>query len=82
MLESSVNYRGQTTVPDAVRDALGLQTGDKVRYVVIDEGFLMMYVRPTSRLSGSLKYDGPPVGVKDMDDAIAEGAIGDCPGKF
>ena len=36
MLESSVNNRGQTTLPNAVRDALGLQARDKVRYVILD----------------------------------------------
>ena len=74
MLESSVNYRGQTTLPDAVRDALGLKAGDRVRYVVLDEGVLMMPVRPTSRLFGSLKYDGPAVSMEDMERGIAEGA--------
>ena len=74
MLESSVNYRGQTTLPDAVRDALGLKAGDKVRYVVLDEGVLMMPVRPTSRLFGSLKYDGPAVSLEEMERGIAQGA--------
>ena len=66
-MESSVNYRGQTTLPEAVRDALGLKAGDKVRFVLVDEGILMMPVRPTSRLFGSLKYDGLPVGLEEMD---------------
>ena len=34
-----------------------------------------MPVRPTSRLFGSLKYDGPAVSLEDFDRAIAEGAI-------
>ena len=75
MLESSVNYRGQTTLPEAVRDALGLKAGDKLRYVLVDEGVLMMPVRPTNRLFGSLNYDGPPMGLEDMERAIAEGAV-------
>ena len=33
-----------------------------------------MPVRPTRRLFGSLKYDGPSVSMEDMDRAIAEGA--------
>ena len=33
-----------------------------------------MPVRPTSRLFGSLKYDGPAVSLEDMERAIAEGA--------
>ena len=75
-MESSVNYCGQTTLPKAVRDALGLKAGDKVGYVILDEGVLMMPVRPTKCLSGSLKYDGPPVSLEEMDSSIAEGAAG------
>ena len=75
MFESSITIKGQTTLPKAVRDSLAVKAGDKVRYVILDEGVLLMPVRPTSRLFGSLKYDGPPVNLKDMEDAIAEGAV-------
>ena len=53
-----------------------MKLGDRVRYVIVDEGVLIMPVRPTSRLFGSLKYAGPPVSLQDMEDAIAEGAAG------
>ena len=59
MIESSITVKGQTTLPKAVRDSLAVKAGDKVRYVILDEGVLIMPVRPTSRLFGSLKYDGP-----------------------
>ena len=75
MFESSITVKGQTTLPKAVRDALAVKAGDKVRYVILDEGVLMMPVRPTSRLFGSLKYDGPAVSLEDMDRGIAEGAV-------
>ena len=75
MIESSITVKGQTTLPKAVRDSLAVKAGDKVRYVILDEGVLIMPVRPTSRLFRSLKYDGPTVSLVDMDRAIAEGAI-------
>ena len=75
MFESSITVKGQTTLPKAVRDSLAVKAGDRVRYVILDEGVLIMPVRPTSRLFGTLKYDGPPVSLEDMDRAIAEGAI-------
>ena len=75
MIESSITVKGQTTLPKAVRDSLAVKAGDKVRYVILDEGVLLMPVRPTSRLFRSLKYDGPAVSLEDMDRAIAEGAI-------
>ncbi len=75
MLESSVTVKGQTTLPKAVRDSLAVKAGDKVRYVIVEEGALIMPVRPTGRLFRSLKYDGPPVSLEEMDNATAEGTV-------
>ena len=51
MFESRITTKGQTTLPKPVRDSLEVKPGDKVRYVIIDEGVLIMPVRPTSRLA-------------------------------
>ena len=75
MFESSITIKGQTTLPKAVRDSLAVKAGDKVRYVMLDEGVLILPVRSTSRLYRSLKYGGPAVSLEDMDRAIAEEAI-------
>ena len=74
MMESSITIKGQTTLPKAVRDSLAVKAGDKVRYVIVEGGVLIMPVRPTSRLFRSLKYDGPVVSLEEMDRAIAEEA--------
>ena len=60
MFESSITIKGRTTLPKAVRDALAVKAGDRVRYVIVDEGVLILPVRPTSRLFSSLKYERPP----------------------
>ena len=73
--EATISKNGQVTLPRAVMDALALKDGDKVRYVTLDEGVLMMPVRPTSCLFGSLKYDGPAFSLEDMERGIAEGAV-------
>ena len=73
--EATISKNGQVTLPRAVMDALALKDGDKVRYVTLDEGVLMMPVRPTSCLFGSLKYDGPALSLEDMERGIAEGAV-------
>ena len=75
MFESSVTVKGQTTLPKAVRESLAVKAGDKLRYVILDEGVLIMPVRPVSRLFGRLKYDGPAVSLEDMERAIADGAV-------
>ena len=54
---------------------MSVKAGDRVRYVILDEGVLIMPVRSTSRLYGSLRHEGPAVSLEDMDRAIAEGAI-------
>ena len=74
MFESRITTKGQTTLPKPIRDSLEVKPGDKVRYVILGEGVLIMPVRPTSRLFGSLKYDGPAVSLEDMERAIVEGA--------
>ena len=74
MLESSVTKKGQTTLPKPVRDTLGVQAGDRVRYVVLDGEVRILPVRPIRRLFGALKHDGPPVTVEEMERAVADAA--------
>ena len=74
MIESTITSKGQTTLPKAVREALGAEPGDRVRYIIQGDDVRIMVVRPLSRLYGVLRYDGPPVTLEDMDRAIAEGA--------
>ncbi len=74
MIESTITSRGQTTLPKAVRAALGVEPGDRVRYILQGDDVRILAVRPLSRLYGFLRYDGPPVTLEDMDRAIAEGA--------
>ena len=72
MAESTVTAKGQTTIPKTIRDRLGLEPGSKVRYFVAHNGSVMILpVRPVSALRGIVKYDGPPVSIEEMDDAIA-----------
>ena len=76
MLESAITSKGQTTLPKGVRDALAVESGDKVRYAIVDNGVLILPVRSIKRLYGALPYDGPPVTLEEMDEAIAAGAAG------
>ena len=77
MLESSITTKGQTTLPKAVRDALGVRPGDRVRYFVVDGEVCIRAVRPIRRLFGVLSHDGPPATLHDMQRAIVEGAATD-----
>lgn len=74
MHESTVTARGQTTLPRAVRDALGVASGDRVRYVVERGAVRLVKAQPVGRLAGRLRRVGPPVSLEAMDDAVAEEA--------
>ncbi len=77
MIESKLGADGRTTLPKAVREALEVQPGDRLRYVILDGEVRIRAVRPIQRLYGVLAYDGPPVSLNDMERAIGEAALGD-----
>jgi AbrB family looped-hinge helix DNA binding protein len=76
MVESGVTSKGQTTLPKAVRDALAVEAGDRIRYFIQGDQVRIAPVKSIKRLYGALPYDGPPVTLEEMDEAIAEGAAG------
>ena len=73
-IESGITSRGQTTLPKAVRQALSVTAGDRVRYIIDGDTVRIMPVRPVDRLFGILRHDGPAVSLEDMDRAAAAGA--------
>ena len=75
MEESRIGANGRTTLPKAVRAALDVQPGDRVRYIIDGDEVRVVAVRPINRLFGVLKRDGPPVTLDDMDAAVADGAL-------
>jgi len=77
VIESKLASDGRTTLPKAVRDALELQPGDRLRYFSLDGEVRIRAVRPIQRLYGVLEYDGPPVSLDDMERAIGEAASAD-----
>ena len=74
MIESSITKKGQTTLPKPVRETLGVQAGDRVRYVISNGEVRILAVRPISRLFGMLEHNGPAVTLDEMEQAIADGA--------
>ena len=75
MIESSITKKGQTTLPKPVREMLGVQAGDRVRYVIADGEVRLLPVRPISRLYGVLRHAGRAVvTVEEMEHAVSDGA--------
>lgn len=79
MVESAITSKGQTTLPKSVRQALGVKTGDRVRYVILDNEVRILPVRLIGRLFGALKHDGPPLTLEEMEQAVAEAACEEDP---
>ena len=75
---SKITAKGQTTIPVAVRKALGLKAGDRIDYILRD-GRVELVARNRSavELAGIL-YDRErkPVSIEEMDEAIGD-AIGE-----
>ncbi len=76
MQESTITVKGQTTLPKDVRQALALQPGDKVRYLILDDGEVrIVRARPLVSLAGALRHlVQRPVSLDEMEEAIVTGA--------
>ena len=72
MIESAITKKGQTTLPKPVREVLGVQVGDRVRYVIFDGEVRILPVRPINRLFGVLQHYAV-VTLEEMEQAIADG---------
>ena len=73
MPTATLTSKGQTVIPKAIRDHLGLQRGDALDFVVQDNGDVL--IRPATedirRLKGLLHRPGrSPVSVGEMNQAI------------
>ncbi len=75
MIESKITSEGQTTLPKAVMEALGVEAGDRIRYIIHEGEVRTRPVLLIDRLYGAIQYDGPPITLDDMDRAIS-GAVG------
>ncbi len=72
MSTSRLDRKGRTTVPKGVRRHLGLKPGDKIRFLVEDDGRIVLlpmtlHVRD---LRGSLPKRPKPVSVEHMDETV------------
>lgn len=77
MQESTVTVKGQTTLPRDVRAALGLSSGDRVRYVILDGEVRILKARSVKELRGVLaRPDQRPVSLDQMEEAIGAAASG------
>ena len=75
MIRSTLTDQGQTTIPAAIRKALGLKPRQRLRYELVEGGVL---IRPETEhlmdLAGSLKSDRGPFIRQQIEAGLAEAA--------
>jgi len=75
MLTTALTSKGQITIPKAVRESLQLSPGDKISFVISDDGEAV--IRPLSKsvseLFGTLALkEAKKVSIEDMDDKVKQ----------
>jgi len=74
--ESTVSEKGQLVIPREIRQALDVQRGDKLAWVMGDDGTLRVTLAKGNlmALKGRIKSGGRSVSIEEMDEAVAAGA--------
>ena len=76
MVAATMTSKGQITIPVAVRRKLRLKAGSKVDFVENAAGELVLRPRTGDirELYGIVKYDGPPLSIEEINEAIGDAA--------
>ena len=77
MAAATLTSKGQVTIPKPVRDALGVDSGDRIEFVELDKGKFAIVAATHSvrELNGILYRKGrKPVSIEEMNAAIARRA--------
>jgi AbrB family looped-hinge helix DNA binding protein len=69
--KAKITSKGQITLPAEVREALGVQPGDRVAFLPEADGeFRIRRAGSILDLAGCVSYSGPPVTIEEMNQAI------------
>ena len=77
MPTSALTAKGQTTIPKQVRDFLRLSTGDRIEFILEDEGRVVLRAAhgDIRDLAGLLdRSERPAVSIDEMNAAVKAGA--------
>jgi len=76
MTAATLTSKGQLTLPKDVRVALGVGPGDRVDFVLMEDGnfAVLPATHSVKKLKGIISRPKKAVSLEDMDKAIARGA--------
>ena len=75
-MQTTITSKGQVTVPKPIRDKLHLKPGDKIDFMLDEDGGVRVVpvTASVTQLKGMVPRPGYPVSLADMDKAIASAA--------
>lgn len=75
---ATMTSEGQVTLPKPVRDQLDLHVGDRLDFIIRDDGLLEVVPlkQPAAKLRGILPKPHKTITVEEMNEAIARGISG------
>ena len=65
--------KGQVTFPKPIRDELRLRPGDKLEFMLVEDGSLLVtpVTAPLTRLKGMVPKPDAPLSLETLDEAVA-----------
>ena len=74
MTTATITSKGQVTIPKDVRTRLGIDTGDRVEFVEIQDGIFQIVpvTQDVQVLKGIVPKPKKPVTIGEMNQAVAE----------
>ncbi len=75
-MQATMTSKGQVTFPKPIRDKLHLRPGDKVDFMLEEDGSLRVtpVTAPVTQLKGMVPRPETPLSVEAMDEAVAKAA--------
>jgi antitoxin PrlF len=73
MVQAVLSSKGQVTIPNKVRSALGIGTGDRIEFVETEDGSfaIVAATKSVKSLKGMINAATSPVSIEEMNAAIA-----------
>lgn len=80
-MQTRVSAKGQVVIPKGVRDRLHIVAGDQFDVVERPDGVLLRkasikphkdFAEATAKIRSIIQYNGPPLSIEDMNQAIAD----------
>lgn len=72
---ATISSKGQITIPNVIRTAFRLRTGDRVDFRIVgqDRVEILPHRASVTALRGMIHHDGPALSLADMEKAIGSG---------